>query len=48
MRRLHATVGTQPELELDLPEHLLELRDAFASGRLAEVLEFLEEGQPAQ
>jgi tetratricopeptide (TPR) repeat protein len=44
MRRVRETVGTQPEIALDLPKHLSELRDAFAANRIADVLQVL--GRP--
>src|SRR5258706_13257547 len=37
-RRVRAEVGTQPALELDLPEHLSGLRSALVSGRSEDIL----------
>jgi tetratricopeptide (TPR) repeat protein len=42
MRRVRETVGTQPEIDLELPEHLSELRDAFAAGRIEGMLRVIE------
>ncbi len=42
MIRLREEVGTQPQLELELPEHLAGLRDPLARGRIDDVIAALE------
>jgi tetratricopeptide (TPR) repeat protein len=40
--QVRAEVGTQPAIEIDLPEHLAILRPALATGQIAQVLAILE------
>jgi tetratricopeptide (TPR) repeat protein len=42
MGRVRKDVGTQPKIEIDLPEHLAGLRDALANGRVREAIAVLE------
>jgi tetratricopeptide (TPR) repeat protein len=41
-RRLRDTVGIQPEIDIDLPEHLAELRGALVAGRIDDMIVVLE------
>jgi tetratricopeptide (TPR) repeat protein len=45
IRNLKSTVGTQPQLEVPLPEHLSNLRPLLASGRVADLIAALAEPQ---
>jgi tetratricopeptide (TPR) repeat protein len=45
IRKLQSTVGTQPQLEVPLPEHLSELRSILASGRIADLTAALTQPQ---
>ena len=42
LARLQAHLGTQPELDIEMPEHLAHLRDALVHGRIGEIITDLE------
>jgi tetratricopeptide (TPR) repeat protein len=42
MKRIRETVGAQPEMDLELPEHLAELRGALVGGRIDDMIPVLE------